>query len=149
MIALFLVMYFTSLVAFVFVSHPVIYCILLVLGSLSACGVIYLVVGFSWYLVLFSLVYVGGVYVLFIFVSVHEPNPVPSFGIGLLFVLLFSSFFLGGFLWFLGFVPCFVESSHYLCSCFEGLTYCFFCLVLLAGFLLVSVVLGCKDSFFR
>ena len=42
-----------------------------------------------------------------------------------------------------------VDSRHYLCSFFEGASYCLFCLVLMVGFVAIRVVTGEKDSFFR
>nr|AWK02438.1 NADH dehydrogenase subunit 6 [Acanthoparyphium sp. WAK-2018] len=147
--SVFLSLYFTCLISFSFVSHPVVYCVLLLVSAMSVSGLIYLVMGVSWYLALFSLVYVGGVYVLFIFVSVHSPNPVSLVGVGVsVFVILFLSFFclfslpLGGF-------PVVSESSHFLCSYFEGFSYCLFCLVLMVGFVSISSVVGGSDSFYR
>lgn len=69
--------YFIRLVGFAFVRHPVLFCGLLILKVLCVIGRGYLLLGFSWYMVLLCLVYVGGVYVLFIFVLVHKPNPTP------------------------------------------------------------------------
>lgn len=43
----------------------------------------------------------------------------------------------------------FFEGSQYICSLYEGISYCFFCLVLLAGFMILSVVVREKGSFFR
>lgn len=43
----------------------------------------------------------------------------------------------------------YVEFRHYLCSFFEGFSYCFFCLVLMIGFVVIRVVRGDKDSFCR
>nr|YP_009516742.1 NADH dehydrogenase subunit 6 [Paragonimus heterotremus]AYE67514.1 NADH dehydrogenase subunit 6 [Paragonimus heterotremus] len=143
-------LYFSSLVGFSFVGHPVVYCILLLASALSISGYLYLVLGMSWYLALFCLVYVGGIYVLFIFVSVHISNPMPASGSSG-FVFLAT---LGLFLLFLGSgldrnVMGFCEESHYLCSYYEGFSYCLFCLVLMIGFVGVSIVSGEKDSFFR
>lgn len=144
-------LYFSRLLAFSFVTHPVGYCFLLLFRAFSVSGYVYLTLGFSWYLVLFCLVYIGGVYVLFIFVSLHNPNPVQAFGRGFEFV-----FFLFLFLevLFLGrgvfssrlFV---FDYSQYLCSFFEGFSYCFFCFILMLGFIVIRVVCGDKDSFFR
>nr|YP_009169743.1 NADH dehydrogenase subunit 6 [Metorchis orientalis]ALD61617.1 NADH dehydrogenase subunit 6 [Metorchis orientalis] len=143
-------LYLTSLLAFSFVTHPVSYCFLLLLGAFSVSGYVYLFLGFSWYLLLFCLVYIGGIYVLFVFVSLRSPNPIPLLGGGLEF--LFSAFFFffclfvsAGF----GSGSCYSDYSHYLCSYFEGFTYCLFCLVLMLGFVLSSVVGSEKDSFFR
>ncbi|KAA3669757.1 ND6 (mitochondrion) [Paragonimus westermani] len=150
MSAVFLSLYFSSLVGFSFVNHPVAYCILLLSGALGVSGYLYTVLGMSWYLVLFCLVYVGGIYVLFIFVSVHLSNPMAVSG-GSGFAL--SGVFLSLLFLFNGVVESgvdgFCESSHYLCSYFEGFSYCLFCLILMVGFMGVSVVSGEKDSFFR
>nr|YP_010461157.1 NADH dehydrogenase subunit 6 [Carassotrema koreanum]UUF92006.1 NADH dehydrogenase subunit 6 [Carassotrema koreanum] len=142
-------LYFATLVSFAFVSHPVVYCAFLVLSALSAGGVVYSLMGFSWYVALFCLVYIGGVYVLFIFVSVHNPNSFP--GLGGTFLFFFLSWLLFSTLFYLtgGCLPGFVEGSHYLCSSYEGFSYCLFCLILMGGFVCVSVVVGDKGSFFR
>nr|YP_009681611.1 NADH dehydrogenase subunit 6 [Tracheophilus cymbius]QDP13018.1 NADH dehydrogenase subunit 6 [Tracheophilus cymbius] len=142
-------LYLSCVLAFSFVSHPIVFCFVLLLSAFSVSGFVYSVVGFSWYLVLFGLVYIGGVYVLFIFVSIHSPNPAFVVGGGLFFVI-------GFFLLMFGFFmsassvscPVFFESSYYLCSFFEGFSYCLFCLVLMVGFVCVSVVVSNKDSFF-
>nr|QDA21738.1 NADH dehydrogenase subunit 6 [Amphimerus sp. JM-2019] len=142
--------YLVSLLAFSFVTHPVGYCLLLLLGAFSVSGYVYLVCGFSWYLVLFCLVYVGGVYVLFVFVSMHSPNPYSLLGGGWEF-LLFSFLFFWSVLISFEFKPGlgYVDHSYYLCSYFEGFTYSLFCLVLILGFVVMSVVASEKDSFFR
>lgn len=118
---LILSLYFTSLLAFSFVTHPVGYCYLLLVSAFSVIGYVYVVMGFSWYLVLFCLVYVGGIYVLFIFVSIHNPNPTPAFGGGASFLVFAYVFlrllFLGGFRQYKGSFP---DCSHYLCSGVEG-----------------------------
>lgn len=102
-------------------------------------------------MVLFCLVYIGGVYVLFIFVSLHNPNPIPALGGG--FELVFFVFLFLEVLFLRGGVfgsRLFIEDySQYLCSFFEGVSYCFFCLILMLGFVVISVVSGDKDSFFR
>lgn len=143
--------YFSSLLAFSFVTHPVGYCFLLLFGAFSISGYVYLVLGFSWYLALFCLVYIGGVYVLFIFVSLHNPNPIQSFGGGFelvffLFLFLEVLFFRSGVFFSRLFMS---DYSQYLCTFFEGFSYCFFCLILMLGFGVISVVCGGKDSFFR
>lgn len=75
-------LYFRSLVSFSFVHHPIGYCLLLLLGALGSSGFAYCVMGFSWYLLLFCLVYVGGVYILFIYVSIFRSNALSGFGGG-------------------------------------------------------------------
>lgn len=143
-------LYFSILLAFSFVSNPVVYCLMLLVRSLCVRSLTYMAIGFSWYLVLFSLVYVGGVYVLFVFVSMHKPNPISSIGVGFWRFFLFLFFFFFGKLYgSFGYRLGFVERSHYLCSFFEGFSYCLFCVVLLLGFVLSRVVLSSKDSFCR
>lgn len=91
----------------------------------------------------------GGVYILFVYVSMYNPKLVAGLAYGWRLVLL-SFFFFS--LFFLGFsfdFFCFSEFSHYICSDGDGFGYCFFCLILLLGFGLVSFVSRSKDSFFR
>nr|UDU84951.1 NADH dehydrogenase subunit 6 [Orientocreadium sp. HS] len=147
--AVLLSLYFSSIVSFSFVSHPVSYCLLLLSSAFSMSGYSYLMLGFSWYLVLFCLVYIGGVYILFIYISVHNPNPLPSLGSSFFYLGFFFSFFFLCFSFIGGGYICLVDSSNYLCSMFEGVTYCFFCLLLMVGFVIISVVCSEKDSFFR
>nr|YP_010401655.1 NADH dehydrogenase subunit 6 [Cryptocotyle lingua]UQU69053.1 NADH dehydrogenase subunit 6 [Cryptocotyle lingua] len=145
-----LALYFSSLLSFSFITHPVGYCFLLLLSAFSVSGYVYMLSGFSWYLVLFCLVYIGGVYVLFIFVSLHNPNPFPVFGSNLELFFFIYFFFISLFISFSFKIGSgYVDYSHYLCSYFEGFSYCLFCLVLMLGFVVVSVVSGDKDSFFR
>nr|AYH51401.1 NADH dehydrogenase subunit 6 [Hysteromorpha triloba] len=142
--------YFSMIFSFSFVSHPLYYCVLLLLSSLSVCGLVYWFIGFSWYLVLFCLVYVGGVYILFIFVSVYSPNTFMGSGIQwwwMCVYFIFSSTILGGCFFFS--VDSFSEFSHYLCSGLEGFSYILFCLVLVLGFICISVIVNRKDSFYR
>nr|YP_009734337.1 NADH dehydrogenase subunit 6 [Echinostoma revolutum]QIJ97889.1 NADH dehydrogenase subunit 6 [Echinostoma revolutum] len=146
---LFSSLYFSCLLGFSFVSHPVVYCVLLLTSALSVAGLVYSVVGFSWYLAIFCLVYIGGVYVLFIFVSIHSPNPIASVGGNGLIPILFFGLFLCVLLFAFSPLPGVVDGSNYLCSYFEGFSYCLFCLVLMVGFVSISVVVSGKGSFFR
>nr|YP_009867155.1 NADH dehydrogenase subunit 6 [Diplostomum ardeae]QKG04354.1 NADH dehydrogenase subunit 6 [Diplostomum ardeae] len=143
-------LYFSIIFSFSFVSHPLYYCLLLLFSAISVCGVIYWFLGFSWYLVLFCLIYVGGVYILFIFVSVYSPNTFLGPGLNWCWPFMF---FLFSFLVFSGVCydssGLFFESSHYLCSSLEGVSYLLFCLVLVLGFICISVIVNRKDSFYR
>nr|YP_008963805.1 NADH dehydrogenase subunit 6 [Paramphistomum cervi]AGV52546.1 NADH dehydrogenase subunit 6 [Paramphistomum cervi]ALC75062.1 NADH dehydrogenase subunit 6 [Paramphistomum cervi] len=145
----FLSLYFTCLLMFSFVTQLSVYCMLLVVSALSVAGYIYSVVGFSWYLALFCLVYVGGVYVLFVFVSVYGPNPFSLSGGSLLAFLGFFVTVWGIFGSIMKVVPAVCESSEYLCSFYEGFSYCVFCLVLVVGFMCVSIMMSERSSFFR
>nr|QRV61261.1 NADH dehydrogenase subunit 6 [Tanaisia sp. SS-2020] len=141
-------LYFSSLVSFSLFSNPLVYCGLLLVGALSLSGFAYLVLGFSWYLVLFCLVYVGGIYILFLYVSVHNPNSFPSLGGGVMYFSVFCFFFL---VFYAGsrYLGGLEDFSHYVCTSGEGVTYNVFCLVLMLSFVLVSLVGSGKDSFFR
>nr|YP_008994164.1 NADH dehydrogenase subunit 6 [Metagonimus yokogawai]AGN12766.1 NADH dehydrogenase subunit 6 [Metagonimus yokogawai] len=148
--SLILSLYFCSLLSFSFVTHPVSYCFLLLFSAFNVVGYTFVIMGFSWYMVLFCLVYVGGVYVLFIFVSMHSPNPSSLFGEGVSFVVfafvVLSVLFMGLGYKYKWVVP---ECSHYLCSYFEGPSYLLLCAVLMLGFVVISVVSSDKDAFFR
>lgn len=148
-VKLLLSLYFTSLFSFLFFTHPVICCLLLTGGAAICCGLVYRIVGFSWYIILFGLVYIGGVYVLFIFVSVCRPNlGIVSKGNPYYFFLGFMLFFClrGGI--------CresvsFGDHRDFLCSGQEGYLFCMLCVLLLLGLLFVSLVSNVKDSFYR
>nr|QXU59679.1 NADH dehydrogenase subunit 6 [Cephalochlamys namaquensis] len=142
--------YFMTLLLFSVISHSVYYCILLVINSLICCTLCYCVFGFSWYALLFCLVYVGGVYILFIFVSVHSPNSsvVPYWNIN--FYSLTGLLFLGGSL---GLTVCFFftsyECSSYLCNLEEGYFYVCLCLMLVFGFIVLSLIMSVKENYYR
>nr|YP_001527644.1 NADH dehydrogenase subunit 6 [Taenia saginata]AAV65592.1 NADH dehydrogenase subunit 6 [Taenia saginata] len=141
--------YFFVLLLFSLSSHCVYYCVLLVVNALISCLICYLVYGFSWYSLVFCLVYVGGVYILFIFVSVFNPNDsfpiyhkvgesnvVLCFVVGLLCVCLFC-----------GLVN--VEFSSFLCTVVEGSFYVCLCLTLIFGFIVMSLLVSWKTNFYR
>lgn len=149
MFRLLVCVYLTSLVSFSFVSHPVMLCALLLLKGLSLSGFVYLLIGVSWYVVLFCIVYVGGVYVLFVYVSIYKPKtfPILSGGYGLYFFLFFFFFFF--FSSIDDYCVAFEECSHFVYSHWEGYSYVLLCVVLLFSFVVVSRVVRFKDSFFR
>lgn len=142
-------LYYSCLLMFRFVSHPVLYCVFLVTGALAVSGYVCRIAGFSWYLAVFCLVYVGGVYILFIFVSVYRPNSSPFVGGSGFWFVFFFLMLLGLFRFGHGDLWRVSERRHYLCTYFEGFSYCLFCLVLMLGFIGVRVVVSEKDSFFR
>nr|YP_001218778.1 NADH dehydrogenase subunit 6 [Echinococcus vogeli]BAF56532.1 NADH dehydrogenase subunit 6 [Echinococcus vogeli] len=150
LLEIFVVMYFCVLMVFCYTSHCVYHCVLLVINALLASCICYVVYGFSWYSLLFCLVYVGGVYVLFIFVSVFSPNSN--------FVLYSGSLEIGalvcGGFWLLvcGFIFYSLvggEFSGVLCSVSEGWLYLCLCMTLVFGFLVLSVVVSSKVNFYR
>ena len=141
--------YFFMLLLFSLRSHCVYYCVLLVVKALISCLICYLVYGFRWYSLVFCLVYVGGVYILFIFVSVFKPNDrfpiyhkvgesnvVLCFVVGLLCVCLFC-----------GLVK--VEFSKFLCTVVEGRFYVCLCLTLIFGFIVMRLLVSWKMKFYR
>nr|BAV82569.1 NADH dehydrogenase subunit 6 [Taenia asiatica] len=141
--------YFFVLLLFSLSSHCVYCCVLLVVNALISCLICYLVYGFSWYSLVFCLVYVGGVYILFIFVSVFNPNDsfaiyhkVGEFNVVLCFVVgLLCSCLLYGLVN--------IEFSNFLCTIVEGSFYVCLCLTLIFGFIVMSLLVSWKTNFYR
>nr|UFQ88459.1 NADH dehydrogenase subunit 6 [Rhinebothriidae sp. DJM-2021] len=143
-------LYFSCLMLFSLVSHPVYYCILLVINSLICSFICYTVFGFSWYALLFCLVYIGGVYILFIFVSVHSPNSnaLSYWSLtGGTSLLVFLCLIVGGGL--ISYSLTSIEFSGYLCSISEGYFYVCMCLTLLFGFFILSLIMSVKVNHYR
>nr|UFQ88783.1 NADH dehydrogenase subunit 6 [Rhinebothroides sp. MZUSP 8015] len=143
--------YFFCITLFSLISHPVYYCILLVINSLLSSFICYCVYGFSWYALLFCLVYIGGVYILFVFVSVHNPNSsVVSYwnfnSIGN-FLFIFFCLIIGSIILFYSSLEC--EFSSFLCSLSEGYFYLCMCLTLLFGFCILSLIMSVKINHYR
>nr|YP_009180038.1 NADH dehydrogenase subunit 6 [Anoplocephala perfoliata]AKU46901.1 NADH dehydrogenase subunit 6 [Anoplocephala perfoliata] len=150
LISFMFVVYFLMLFMFSLISHPVYYCILLVMNSLICSFICYLFFGFSWYSLLFCLVYVGGVYILFVFVSVNSPNSSYVSCLNVNFFFLFLIFILlifGGV--FLYYSVLNIEFSAFLCTSMEGVFYVLICLSLLFGFFVLSIVMSMKLNFYR
>lgn len=142
--------YFFCLVMFSLIRHPVYYCVLLVLKSLVCSFICYSIYGFSWYSLLFCLVYIGGVYILFVFVSVHNPNrSVVSywkFGLVSSFLTIFLVLMTGVVVYY---VALNTEFSGFLCTVSEGPLYLCMCLTLLFGFFVLSLVMRVKLNHYR
>nr|YP_009689731.1 NADH dehydrogenase subunit 6 [Anindobothrium anacolum]QEF29880.1 NADH dehydrogenase subunit 6 [Anindobothrium anacolum] len=142
--------YFFLLSLFSMVSHPVYYCVLLVVNSMLCSFICYSLYGFSWYSLLFCLVYIGGVYILFVFVSVHNPNSsVVSYWNLNNFALVLSIFFCACCGLFIYYLSLFAEFSSFLCSVNEGYFYICMCLTLLFGFFVLSLVMSVKVNHYR
>lgn len=143
--------YFSSLIMLCWLSHPIYHCVLLIINSLCSCGICYIVYGFSWYPLLFCLVYVGGVYILFVFISVHTPNRsqfifVSGIKLIIFFVLIVvTSYCVADFRSALTYN----EGSTVLCNITEGSYYVCLCLTLLFGFIILSVVSSINGSHYR
>nr|UFQ89107.1 NADH dehydrogenase subunit 6 [Rhodobothrium cf. paucitesticulare DJM-2021] len=142
--------YFLFLSLFSLVSHPVYYCVLLVLNSLICSFICYSVYGFSWYALLFCLVYIGGVYILFVFVSVHSPNSsvVSYWNLSSLssFIAIFLMVFIGTTVYYSALNA---EFSSFLCTSSEGYFYVCMCLTLLFGFFVLSLIMSVKVNHYR
>lgn len=142
--------YFILLFVFSIISNPVYYCGLLVLNSIVCSLIRYLIFGFSWYSLLFCLVYIGGVYILFVFVSVYSPkrNYVTyiNFNYYSIFALIFILLIIGSVL-FYGVLK--LEFSKFLCSLMEGKFYVTMCLTLIFGFLVSSLIMSVKFNYYR
>nr|UFQ88303.1 NADH dehydrogenase subunit 6 [Spongiobothrium variabile]UFQ89179.1 NADH dehydrogenase subunit 6 [Spongiobothrium sp. MZUSP 7999] len=142
--------YFFCLSLFSMISHPVYYCVLLVLNSLICSFISYSIYGFSWYSLLFCLVYIGGVYILFVFVSVHNPNSSVvnywNFSSLSVFVFIFLCVSTGCVIVYFFCTP---EFSSFLCTLSEGYFYICMCLTLLFGFFILSLVMSVKVNHYR
>nr|YP_001382131.1 NADH dehydrogenase subunit 6 [Trichobilharzia regenti]ABG91505.1 NADH dehydrogenase subunit 6 [Trichobilharzia regenti]BAV82964.1 NADH dehydrogenase subunit 6 [Trichobilharzia regenti] len=146
-----LFLYIVCSFMFIFSLGSLVRIFLIVVSSLVSSLVLYSIMGFSWYLLLFILVYVGGVYILFVYMSLVLPN------VGL--VNYRFSYLVGSFLIFLLFFCCMwislcggevvVDNSIYLCNSFESFVYLFFCSVLLLGVILINFVVSSFNSWLR
>ena len=143
-------LYFFSLVLFSLISHPVYYCLLLIFKALVCSLINYVECGFSWYPLLFCLVYIGGVYILFIFVSVHTPNVNAFYYWGLsttLLLIFLYSVFITRFLFFNTCLD--TECSGFLKTSAEGYFYVCMCLTLLFGFFILRMIMSVKFKYYR
>ena len=143
-------LYFLLLLIFSITNHAIYSCILLVTISLVGGLICYTVYGFSWYSVLFCLVYIGGVYILFIFTSVFRPknNLAPRNSFTGLFMTVFSfALILAGNFVFYDVLN--VEYREYICTMAEGRFYVCLCMVLVFGFIMLRMVVRLKINRFR
>lgn len=142
--------YFLMLFLFSLVSHPVYYCGFLVVNVLICSFIGYLILGFGWYSLIFCLIYIGGVYILFVFVSVYRPNKnyitYYNLSFSLLFLLIFVMLIIG-YLFTYNIVP--AEFSSFLCTINEGKFYVVMCLMLLFGFVILRLVMSIKFNYYR
>ena len=142
--------YFSVLFLFSLIGHSVYYCGLLVLKAFICRLICYSILGFGWYPLLFCLVYVGGVYILFVFVSVYKPNnkliSYFKFRYFLLFLVLFLLVSVGRFLMYSVFK---FEFREYLCTVREGWFYICMCLTLVFGFIILRMVMCIKLNYYR
>nr|AXR86354.1 NADH dehydrogenase subunit 6 [Lamellodiscus spari] len=146
-----LLLFICSSLGYFFIVNLIHYCILLIINALIVSLWIIFFTGQVWYSILFYMVYVGGVYILFIFLSVYSPN--------LNNLLSFNIFWFGGVFLFLLVVGAsltinnisnyFGDNSYYFCSFNEVYTYLFICSFLLIGFYFISYISSSKEYFIR
>lgn len=144
-------LYLLKMYGLVFNIRVLVRVFLIVSKSFLSLCIVYLVMGFSWYLLLFGLVYVGGVFVLFVYISFIVPNVglvkyrfrylSGGFRILVLFLMGVSSYVVGG--------SCVMDCSVYLCSTTECQLYLFYCFVLLLGLVLINSLVSGLSSYIR
>lgn len=149
-IVLYFILYSFTLIMFSLVTHPIYYCCLLVVNSLIGRAICYLFLGFRWYALLFCLVYVGGVYVLFIFVSVFRPNTGIFFSSKKFYRWIFVISVIAIIVGFVSYYSkVYAEYSSYLCTMSEGNFYICMCLTLIFGFLILRLIMSSKFNHYR
>nr|YP_009745472.1 NADH dehydrogenase subunit 6 [Tetraonchus monenteron]QIH29918.1 NADH dehydrogenase subunit 6 [Tetraonchus monenteron] len=144
-------LYITLLFLFISLSNLLHYCICLILSSFVLILLVYFSAGVFWYSLLLYLVYIGGIYVLLLFVSLNYQNLNLRNNINYFFyvVLFFSlSFLFWCYGWNTGFTT-FLDPSLLLVSQESGFFYLFLCLLLLVGFIFISHSSNNKESFLR
>nr|ADU05415.1 NADH dehydrogenase subunit 6 [Schistosoma turkestanicum] len=143
---------FVIMVCFSFGVGSLLRMFLIVMMSILSGLYVYSVVGFSWYLLLFVLVYVGGVCILFIYLSIMIPNVglnVACYSYSVMFIGCLYLLILSGN-WIISSVDLkLIEYSVYLCDVYEGLIYLFFCLMLLIGLILINIILSSFSGYAR
>nr|ADG47042.1 NADH dehydrogenase subunit 6 [Schistosoma japonicum] len=149
--SLFCITYFICMYCFTFSGGSLFRVFLIVVSSFSVGMFIFYCSGSSWYFLLFVLIYFGGVYILFVYISMMLPNSgvsSMSFSYFSLLLVFFFFFFVFFFCYeFLG--TNVIEYSFYLCSDFEAVVYNFFCLILLFGMFIVSLMISSVNEYSR
>nr|QIQ48861.1 NADH dehydrogenase subunit 6 [Schistosoma spindale] len=145
---------FLVLISFTFNSSPLFRSLLILLSSFLISIRIFLELGFSWYFVLFILVYVGGVYIILIYISMAFPN-FNNFGVNTQYSFITLVVFFIVFIFssshdnVLGQLEL-EDCSFYLCNVSEILIYMFLCLVLMIGLVFINFVVSTiGTSYFR
>nr|QDO72108.1 NADH dehydrogenase subunit 6 [Schistosoma haematobium] len=147
-------LFLLTMVMFTFNSSSLFRSILILVNSLVVSAQIYLEIGFSWYFLLFILVYVGGIYIILIYISMVSPN------FSLFNMSFVSYYFMFGFTFIIWFcVSCIsmidysmsIECSFYLCNSSEILVYIFLCITLMISLVFVNFIVSLvsTNSYFR
>nr|AFD18207.1 NADH dehydrogenase subunit 6 [Diplorchis hangzhouensis] len=128
---------------------PIVCCLLLLFNSLLLSVILYLFVGNSIFSLFFSLIYVGGVYIIMLFVSAHLQND--NFNNGL--SLYFGVVFLGGFcllgfeIWCWDFI--FDNMGEMLCSYISFDSYILYGVSIFLIFFVLSNISSSNNGFLR
>nr|YP_007891004.1 NADH dehydrogenase subunit 6 [Hydatigera krepkogorski]BAN15688.1 NADH dehydrogenase subunit 6 [Hydatigera krepkogorski] len=148
-ISFLLSLYLFNLILFSLISDCIYYCMILIINALISSYIVYEVMGFSWYPLIFCLIYVGGVYILFVFVSFFNPNSSVIVSWGISFITMVAAFFISVVSAFTFFNMLNFEFSSCICSFSEIWLYVCFSLILMFGFIVLSIVLGNSSNFYR
>lgn len=142
-------LYLLNLFLFSLVTNCVYYCMILIIKALLSSYIVFEVMGFRWYSLIFCLIYVGGVYVLFIFVSFFNPNNrvIVSWGFNLLSLVLVF-FVVGVYVYtFCRLVE--FEFRSCVCRFREIWLYVCFGLMLMFGFIILRMLMSYRVGFYR
>ena len=147
-------LFLLTMVIFTFNSSSLFRSILILVKSLIVRAQIYLEIGFRWYFLLFILVYVGGVYIILIYISMVSPN------FSLFKMRFVSYYFMFGFTFIIWFCvsrirmidySMKIECRFYLCKRREILVYIFLCIMLMIRLVFVKFIVSLVStkSYFR
>nr|BAV81463.1 NADH dehydrogenase subunit 6 [Schistosoma mattheei] len=131
---------------FTFNSSPLFRSVLILMNSLVVSILVFIKSGFSWYFLLFILVYIGGIYIILIYISMIFPN-FSFFNVKLVsyfFMLSLFFVFLSCILWSAKLVNTSnkVDCSFYLCNSVEVLLYIFLCMMLMISLVFVNFIVS-------
>lgn len=147
-LSIFFIFYLLSLITFRVMFNPLICCVFLLLKSILITVMSYFIFSLSWLSLLFCIVYVGGVYIVLLFVSAHLQKD----QFGRVSMFLFFCYFLS--ILIIGFVT--FDSGDF-CSVFrynlvasdDIYPYVVFCIIVLLIFVVIRLISRVKSRFLR
>nr|YP_005351099.1 NADH dehydrogenase subunit 6 [Pseudochauhanea macrorchis]AEO93248.1 NADH dehydrogenase subunit 6 [Pseudochauhanea macrorchis] len=147
MITLLLFAIFVNLLIFCLINNPIFCSLLLMLNSIFAASITYGWFGVPWSSLLMCMVYLGGVYIIILFVSAHVQNDQVIFINGVAVVSMFLlSFFVGNLFFSDSFDADHFSHSGLFVSNDGICLFIFGCLILLISFYSLSIIL-CDNIF--
>lgn len=149
MVSVLLSLYLFNLFLFSLIRNCIYYCIILIIKALLSSYIVYEVMGFSWYSLIFCLIYVGGVYILFIFVSFFNPNDRVVISWGFNLVRLVLIFFVFGVSVYMFCELIEFEFRRCVCKFKEIWLYVCFGLMLMFGFVVLRMLMSYRVGFYR